>query len=61
MAYEVLAVHDLLEKSELLPTVPRVRRMTEALNNQKTDYGMVLVAIDNGPEETLYVFRHETD
>jgi hypothetical protein len=63
MAYQVLTLHDLYRQAGTMPSkVSPGAGLEAALNNQKSERGMVLVAIDHSHEDgPLYIFNHETD
>jgi len=63
MAYQVVNLTELTQLSGLnVSHTTYDERLEAALNSQKRDRGMELVAIDNSsPNEPLFVFAHETD
>lgn len=63
MSYQVLDIDGIYRASGLDAGHTDFRAVLEkALNEQKSDRGMVLVAIDGSRDgEPLYVFKHEAD
>lgn len=63
MPYQVLTTHEINQRSGLVVEATNYQmRLQEALQKQKDERGMELVAVDHGePGSPLYIFRHETD
>lgn len=62
MSYEVLNTHELIQRSGLVADrVPFAQLITAALDNQKSERGMVFVAVAQQGNDNLYIFKHETD
>lgn len=62
MSYQVLNTHELIQRSGLVADqVPLAELITAALDNQKSERGMVFVAVVPQDDDNLYIFRHETD
>ena len=62
MAYQVLDTNGINMQSGLQSHgTSFAQRLEAALNNQKQDRGMVLVAVVSNEEGPAFIFKHETD